>query len=210
MDVSGLRQAYVKGTLDEDAAGADPLALFTRWFEQARGLDGVEANAMSLATADLRGRPSARTVLLKEFDERGLVWFTHYDSRKGEDLAANPQAALLFFWAPLERQVRVEGEVVRVSPEESDAYYRSRPLGSRLGAWAAVQSTVIPDRALLEQAASDAQRRHGDDPQRPPSWGGYRLLPDAWEFWQGRDSRLHDRLRYRLHGVDWVRERLAP
>ena len=210
MDISGLRQSYDKGKLDEADAGTDPNALFARWFEDARALPGLEPNAMTLATADRRGRPSARVVLLKEFDESGLVWFTNYDSRKGADLADNPQATLLFFWAPLERQVRVEGKVVKVPAEESDAYFRVRPLGSRIGARASQQSSVIADRAALEAAEGAAADEHGEDPQRPPQWGGYRLLPDPWEFWQGRTSRLHDRLRFRLRGADWARDRLAP
>ena len=210
MDVSALRQSYQKGRLDESDAGHDPHALFARWFEEARALPGLEPNAATLATADVRGRPSARTLLLKSFDSSGLVFFTNYDSRKGNDLAENPQAALLFFWAPLERQVRVEGQVVKVSHEESDAYYRVRPLGSRIGAWASRQSSVIASREELEASVAAAEAAHGDDPQRPPNWGGYRLLPDTWEFWQGRDSRLHDRIRFRLRGGQWVRERLAP
>lgn len=210
MDVSGLRQSYEKGRLDESDAGHDPHALFARWFEEARTLPGLEPNAATLATADVRARPSARTLLLKSFDESGLVFFTNYDSRKGNDLAENPQAALLFFWAPLERQVRVEGQVVKVSHEESDAYYRVRPLGSRIGAWASRQSSVIASREELEASVAAAEAAQGEDPQRPPNWGGYRLLPDTWEFWQGRDSRLHDRIRFRLRGGQWVRERLAP
>ena len=210
MDISGLRQSYDKGKLDEADAGNDPSALFAQWFEDARALPGLEPNAMTLAPADRRGRPSARVVLLKEFDGSGLVWFTNYDSRKGADLADNPQATLLFFWAPLERQVRVEGKVVKVPAEESDAYFRVRPLGSRIGAWASQQSSVIADRAALEDAEAAAVRDQGEDPQRPPHWGGYRLLPDTWEFWQGRNSRLHDRLRFRMRGADWARDRLAP
>ena len=210
MDISGLRQSYDKGKLDEADAGNDPSALFAQWFEDARALPGLEPNAMTLATADRRGRPSARVVVLKEFDGSGLVWFTNYDSRKGADLADNPQATLLFFWAPLERQVRVEGKVVKVPAEESDAYFRVRPLGSRIGAWASQQSSVIADRAALEDAEAAAVRDQGEDPQRPPHWGGYRLLPDTWEFWQGRNSRLHDRLRFRMRGADWARDRLAP
>lgn len=210
MDVSGLRQSYDKGRLEEMEAGLDPHALFDRWFAEARALSGLEPNAMTLATADSHGRPSARVVLLKEYDDRGLVWFTNYESDKGCELASNPQACLLFYWAPLERQVKVTGEVVRLSAAESDAYYRVRPLGSRIGAWASAQSQVIADRSVLEDAQRAAAAEHGEDPQRPPNWGGYRLLPQAWEFWQGRASRLHDRLRFRLDHGAWTRERLAP
>ena len=165
---------------------------------------------MTLATASADGRPSARVVLLKEFDASGLVWYTNYDSRKGAELDANPVASLLFFWAPLERQVRVEGRVEKVTPEESDAYYAVRPLDSRIGAWASPQSQVIANRGVLVANAARAAAEHGLHPRRPDHWGGYRLVPEVWEFWQGRTSRLHDRLRYRLDGGAWVRERLAP
>ena len=210
MDIRGFRKSYEHGELDEGDATNVPLELFGRWFAEVGRVEGLEPNAMTLATADAAGHPSARIVLLKEFDARGLVWYTNYDSRKGAELAANPHAALLFFWAPLERQVRVEGRVERVSAEESDAYYAVRPLDSRLGAWASPQSQVIPTRATLVANAAKAAAEHGLSPRRPDHWGGYRLVPEVWEFWQGRTSRLHDRLRYRLDGDDWVRERLAP
>ena len=205
-----MRLSYEKGSLDEEDAGSAPLQLFQRWLNDAIRANVPEPNAMTLATVGADGRPSTRIVLLKSVDAAGLVWFTNYDSRKGADLADNPQATLLFFWAPLERQVRVEGKVVKVPAEESDAYFRVRPLGSRIGAWASQQSSVIADRAALEDAEAAAVRDQGEDPQRPPHWGGYRLLPDTWEFWQGRNSRLHDRLRFRMRGADWARDRLAP
>lgn len=210
MDISGLRRSYEAGELDETDAPSEPLALFGRWFADARTQKGREPNAMTLATADADGRPSARTVLLKGFDETGLVWYTNYTSRKGRDLEANPHAALLLFWEPLERQVRIEGPVERVSSEESDAYFAERPLDSRIGAWASPQSEVIPGRATLVASAAAATARHGLRPPRPEYWGGYRLVPEVWEFWQGRTSRLHDRIRYRCDGGRWVRERLAP
>jgi len=165
---------------------------------------------MTLATASAAGRPSARTVLLKDFDSRGFVFYTNYDSRKGRELAANPQAALLFFWKELERQVRIDGHIERVSAEDSDAYFASRPLASRIGAWASPQSEPIPGKAWLVAKAAEMGLRHGLSPARPPHWGGYRVCPEAIEFWQGRPSRLHDRLLYTRGDGGWMRSRLAP
>jgi len=169
-----------------------------------------EPNAMTLATVGTSGRPSTRIVLIKGFDARGIVWYTNYDSRKGQEINLHPWAALQFHWVELERVVRIEGRVERVSAEESDAYYQSRPLDSRLGAWASPQSEVISGRSVLVVNAAKAAAQYLLDPPRPPHWGGFRLQPDSWEFWQGRKSRLHDRLRYRLTDGHWMRERLAP
>jgi pyridoxamine 5'-phosphate oxidase len=210
MDIASLRKSYERDELDDDASAADPLLQFQRWFEQAQQGQLPEPNAMTLATVGANGRPSTRVVLIKAVDARGLVWYTNYHSRKGQELAQLPFAALQFHWVELERVVRVEGPVEKVSSEESDAYYASRPLDSRLGAWASPQSEVINSRAVLVTAAAQAAARHLLNPPRPPHWGGYRLQPDSWEFWQGRKSRLHDRLRYRLQDGDWLRERLAP
>lgn len=209
-DIAALRKSYERAELDETASAADPLLQFRLWFQQALDAQVPEANAMTLATVGPNGRPSNRIVLVKGIDERGLVWFTNYNSRKGRDLATTPFAALQFHWVELERVVRIEGAVEKVSDEESDAYFHSRPLDSRLGAWASPQSEVITSRAVLVANAAKAAARYGLHPPRPPHWGGYRLVPDAWEFWQGRKSRLHDRLRYRLENGTWVRERLAP
>lgn len=210
MDLHGERISYERSRLDEASAGGDPLALFERWYRDAAAAGVVEPNAMTLATVAGDGRPSTRIVLLKSFDSDGLVWFTNRGSRKGRELAVNPFAALQFHWVELQRVVRVEGAVAPISDEESDAYYASRPLGSRIGAWASPQSEVIADREALEEAFAEAAARLGDAPPRPPHWGGYRLSPDRWEFWQGRPSRLHDRLRYRREANTWVRDRLAP
>jgi len=210
MDIASLRKSYEKAELDESASAADPLQQFQRWFDEAVSSQVPEPNAMTLATAGANGRPSTRVVLIKGFDARGFVWYTNYDSRKGHELAANPVAALQFHWVELERVVRIEGRVDKTSAEESDAYYATRPLDSRLGAWASPQSQVITSRAVLVTGAAAAAARHLMNPPRPPHWGGYRLVPDGYEFWQGRKSRLHDRLRYRLDGSAWVRERLAP
>ncbi len=210
MDIAHLRKSYEKAELDETASAADPLQQFQRWFEEAVASELPEPNAMTLATVGPGGRPSTRVVLIKGFDARGLVWYTNYESRKGQELAANPWAALQFHWVELERVVRIEGRVEKTGEAESDAYYASRPLDSRLGAWASPQSRVIASRTELVTAAAAAAARHALHPPRPPHWGGYRLVPDTYEFWQGRKSRLHDRLRYRLDGGAWVRERLAP
>jgi pyridoxamine 5'-phosphate oxidase len=209
-DIASLRKSYEKAELDESASAANPLQQFQRWFDEALKAQLPEPNAMTLATVGEEGRPSTRIVLIKGFDERGLVWYTNYESRKGRELAQRPFAALQFHWVELERVVRIEGAVTQVSAEESDAYYASRPLDSRLGAWASPQSQVIASRAVLVAAAAKAAVQHALTPPRPPHWGGYRLQPDTYEFWQGRKSRLHDRLRYRLEGGSWLRERLAP
>ena len=211
-DLSDLRQSYERGALDRADLPADPLDLFHAWFADAQAAGVVEPNAMTLATAAPDGRPSARIVLLKGADARGFSFYTNHDSRKGRELDAHPVAALVFWWGPLERQVRVEGRVERVGTAEADAYYASRPRGSRLGAWASPQSAEIPDRSPLDARLADAEARFaGADVPRPDFWGGYRVVPDAVEFWQGRPSRLHDRFLYRLGAAgDWQPSRLAP
>ena len=209
-NIADLRKSYERGSLDEMEAGTVPTALFQRWLADAVAAKVPEPTAMTVATVGVDGRPSTRIVLLKYADERGLVFFTNYDSRKGHELAVHPQAALQFHWTDLERVVRVEGRVEKTSAEESDAYFVTRPLDSRLGAWASPQSQVISSRAVLVSNAAKASARFGIHPPRPDHWGGYRLIPDTWEFWQGRKSRLHDRVRFRLDAGTWVKERLAP
>jgi pyridoxamine 5'-phosphate oxidase len=209
-NIADLRKSYERAELDEAASRSDPLEQFGLWLQQALDAQVPEPNAMTLATVAANGRPSTRIVLIKGFDARGITWYTNYDSRKGQELAAHPQAALQFHWVELERVVRIEGRVEKTSAEESDAYFNSRPLDNRLGAWASPQSHVISSRAVLVANAAKAAARYALSPPRPPHWGGYRLVPDTWEFWQGRKSRLHDRLRYRLEQGAWLRERLAP
>ena len=209
-DLAGLRKSYEQGELDESASASVPLMQFRQWLEQALAAKLPEPNAMTLATVGADGRPSTRIVLVKGVDERGLAWYTNYESRKGHELALHPFAALQFHWVELERVVRIEGRVEKTSAEESDAYYQTRPLDSRLGAWASPQSQVIVSRAMLVAGAAKAAAHYLLHPPRPPHWGGYRLLPETYEFWQGRKSRLHDRLRYRQAGGAWLRERLAP
>jgi pyridoxamine 5'-phosphate oxidase len=209
--IADLRRSYSRASLDERDVDADPIAQFRRWFQDALDARAVEPNAMTLATATPDGRPSARVVLLKGVDARGLAFYTDYRSRKAAELDTNPRAALTFWWAELERQVRVAGAVERVARDESDAYYRSRPVGSRLGAWASRQSHPIPDRAWLERELAEAERRFaGAEPPLPDHWGGYRVVPEEIEFWQGRESRLHDRIRYRRDGGAWTIDRLSP
>ena len=210
-NLSDLRKTYQKGKLDEASAQNKPLDQFRQWFEQAIEAKVPEPNAMTLATVDTNGRPSTRVVLIKDFDETGLVWYTNYSSRKGRELSNNPYAALQFHWVELERVVRIEGLVEKVDAAESDAYFESRPLSSRIGAWASDQSSVIPTRAVLVSRAAEFGLKYRLHPPRPPHWGGFRLKPDQWEFWQGRPSRLHDRLRFRIsESGAWIRDRLAP
>ena len=211
MDLTALRKSYERDALDEQASEQDPLAQFDRWMKQALEGQLPEPNAMTLATVGPDGRPSTRIVLIKGYDARGIVWYTNYDSRKGRELAHTAQAALQFHWVELERVVRIEGRVEKTDDAQSDAYYATRPLDSRIGAWASPQSQVIESRAVLVTNAARYAAQFLLNPPRPPHWGGYRLVPDRWEFWQGRKSRLHDRLRYRLDGGgQWQRERLAP
>ena len=208
--LADLRKSYERAELDEAASHAEPQRQFEQWLDEAMKSEIPEPTAMTLATVNHDLRPSTRVVLLKGCDARGLVWYTNYQSRKGQELAGNPFAALQFHWVELERVVRIEGRVEKVSDTDSDEYYKSRPLDSRIGAWASPQSQVISSRAVLVANAAKYGAQFLLQPPRPPYWGGYRLVPDRWEFWQGRKSRLHDRLHYRLEADRWVRERLAP
>ncbi len=210
MKIADLRQEYMRETLDEHDVAHDPLVQFNRWFDEAVAAKMPMLNSMTLATVSAAGQPSARIVLLKGVDARGFVFFTNYASRKGADLAANPVAALLFHWVELEREVRIEGRIEKVSARESDDYFASRPVGSQHAAIASPQSRVVTSRAELEARFAEAEKNHGPKPARPPQWGGYRVLPSALEFWQGRSNRLHDRVLYTRVGDGWQIERLAP
>lgn len=210
MDVAGLRQEYMRSGLSECDAGADPLRLFSTWLEDAVKAGLPLPNSMTLATVTTEGLPDARIVLLKGLEEGAFTFYTNYRSSKARQLEAQPAACLVFQWSQFERQVRIEGAVHKVSSAESDAYYASRPLGARLSAWASEQSTPVASRQVLESAMQDAKKRYADHPPRPPHWGGYRVVPQRLEFWQGRADRLHDRLRYTREGTAWKIERLAP
>lgn len=211
MDIAQLRQEYMRETLDEGDVAADPITQFRAWFDEAVRAQVPMVNAMTLATVSQTGQPSARMVLLKGLDARGFVFYTDYHSRKAQELAANARAALLFYWIELEREVRIEGRVDKTTERESDEYFASRPLGSRIAAIASPQSAVLRDRQELERRHADAVKRHGDSPIRPPNWGGFRIVPDTIEFWQGRANRLHDRLLYKHTAAGmWEIVRLAP
>jgi pyridoxamine 5'-phosphate oxidase len=206
-----MRRDYMQRALDEKDLATGPMRQFELWFQEARHCPSIaEPNAMLLSTVSAEGQPHGRFVLLKGFDADGFVFFTNYASEKGRDLAANPQAALTFGWIEQERQVRIEGTVIRTARAAVEAYFQQRPRGSRLGAWASAQSEVISNRAVLESRLAEAEIRFPDDVPPPETWGGYRLAPERIEFWQGRTNRLHDRLRYRKDGAAWIIERLAP
>jgi pyridoxamine 5'-phosphate oxidase len=211
VDLSGLRQEYMREQLDESDIDRDPLSQFRKWFDEAVQAQIPMVNAMTLATASRALQPSARIVLLKGLDERGFVFYTHYESRKGEELAANPRAALLFYWIELEREVRIEGAIEKTSARESDEYFATRPAGSRIAANASHQSSIVRDRQTLERRFAELEQQHGERAPRPSGWGGYRVLPEAIEFWQGRPNRLHDRLLYtKADDGAWRIARLAP
>jgi len=211
MTLADLRTDYQRASLSEDQVDADPIKQFSVWFQEALNAKVAEPNAMSLSTVNEQGRPSSRIVLIKELDERGITWFTHYTSKKGNELAKNPLAALLFFWPELERQVRIEGRVEKVAEVENDAYFHSRPVASQHGALASEQSKAIANRAILEERIEKVSAQYGQQVPRPLHWGGYRLVPDYVEFWQGRSSRLHDRIAYAKNDQGlWVRQRLQP
>lgn len=209
-NLADLRKSYMKGSLSEEDVQPNPIDQFHIWFDQAQKADLPEPNAMTVASVDADGKPSARTVLIKEVTSAGFVFFTNYESRKGQALINNPHAALLFFWPELERQIRVEGSVEKLSDQESDDYFHSRPLDSRIGAWASPQSQVISSRTLLVKNAAEYALKFALNPPRPPHWGGFRVKPELLEFWQGRPSRLHDRIQYVLHDDSWKIQRLAP
>lgn len=210
--ISDIRRDYMLKSFDESHAAKDPFDQFKEWWEEATSADIDEVNAMTLATVDANGKPAARIVLLKGYTHEGFVFFTNYQSAKGQDLAINSNAALLFFWKELERQIRIEGTVEKIDPADSDAYFHSRPAGSRIGAWVSPQSKVIPDRAFLENNYKQLVEKYPDENKvpRPPHWGGFIVKPESFEFWQGRSSRLHDRLKYTKNTEGWIRERLAP
>jgi len=211
-EISDIRKEYAKQTLHESEVASDPIQQFKQWWDAAQHAELDEVNAMTLATASAHAIPSARIVLLKGFDEKGFVFFTNYDSEKGKELAQNPRASLVFFWAPLERQVRIDGRVERLTANDSDEYFNSRPFGSRIGAWASPQSEVVASREFLEKKVNEFEKKFsGGEIPRPPHWGGFRVIPEQVEFWQGRPNRMHDRIRYTGKPAGkWVIERLAP
>ena len=210
-EIAAMRQDYRIGELLESRSSSEPWELFSSWFEIARNTKILEPNAMILSTVTQDGQPTSRVVLLKDFDQSGLVFFTNYLSQKGEQLAHNPRASILFWWEPLQRQIRIEGEVVKIDEEESDTYFQSRPYGSRLGAWVSEQSQKIVDRTVLEKRQIEFEKKFAEgNVPRPDHWGGYRLTPNKFEFWQGRSNRLHDRLLYQMQQDAWTRARLAP